>query len=551
VNDDLPRRVGAHLRSLLPRSSDYEGAARSWRHDILAGVTVGVVALPLALGFGVASGVSAAAGLITAIVAGFVAAIFGGSHVQVTGPTGAMAVVLLPIVHHYGVAAVPLVGCIAGVILVGASLLGAGRTLSYVPWPVIEGFTVGIAVVISLQQVPNALGVTAPKGSSTVLNAVHSVTTWLSSPSWAPLVITVATIALIELLRRVRRSLPSSLLAVLIVTCTTLWVVHVARIGTLPSSVGSLKWPSEWSETSQLLGAALAVAILAGLESLLSARVADGLADHGSYQPNRELFGQGLANMACSLFGGVPATGAIARTAVNVRAGARTRLSAISHSVILLVVLLFAGSLVARIPMAVLAAVLISTAFHMVDRHDVRSVITSTRGDAFIFIVSATLTVAVNLITAVEVGIVLAALLALTAISRSSGVEQDVSVVDRNESRDAQLLREKVVVFRLEGALFFGATQRFFREMTAADGIKVAILRMPQLQYLDATGARALGELVEDLGDQSVAVFLKGLRPEHERVVRSVASLQRIIDEGHAFSNLDEAIGHAREHIAA
>ena len=165
--------------------------------------------------------------------------------------------------------------------------------------------------------------------------------------------------------------------------------------------------------------------------------------------------------------------------------------------------------------------------------------------------VSATLTVAVNLITAVEVGIVLAALMALTAISRSSGAETDTSVVDRNEGRDAELLKKKVVVFRLEGALFFGATQRFFREMTAAEGIKVAILRMPQVQYLDATGARALGELVEDLGDQSISVFLKGLRPEHVRVIRSVPSLREIIDQGHNFANLDDAIDHARTHVAS
>jgi len=388
---------------LLPRRSDYAGLRRSWRGDIVAGITVGVVALPLALAFGITTGLGATAGLMTAIVAGFVAGLFGGSNVQVSGPTGAMTVVLVPIVARYGADAVFVVGLMAGVLVVAAACFRLGRYLAYIPWPVVEGFTVGIAIIIFLQQVPAALGVAKPDGENTAAIAARAVADGLSHASAEALALVAIVTLIMVVAPRIHRSVPASLLAVVVATLVAViagW--EVAEIGVLPSSLPVPSVPSfSGGRASDLLGAAFAIAALAAIESLLSAKVADGMADTGKHDPDRELFGQGLANLASPLFGGMPATGAIARTAVNVRAGARTRVSAIVHALFLVLVVLFAGPLVARIPLAVLAGVLMVTAVRMVEIHNVRAVLRSTRADAFVLVLTAVATVAFDLILAV------------------------------------------------------------------------------------------------------------------------------------------------------
>jgi SulP family sulfate permease len=313
---------------MLPRSADYAGLRSSWRADVLAGITVGVVALPLALAFGITTGLGAQAGLVTAIVAGAVAAVFGGSNVQVSGPTGAMTVVLVPLVARHGADAVYLVGVMAGVLIVIAAFARVGRLLAYIPWPVIEGFTIGIAAIIFLQQIPAALGVPRPEGENTAAVAIRALDDALSGAgSWASIALVALVAALMILLPRLRRSLPSSLIAVVVVTAVAeLAGLDVMSIGALPGSLPAPSLPDvSVGEVSDLISPALAVAALAAIESLLSAKVADGMSDSSRHDPDRELFGQGLANVASPLFGGMPATGAIARTAVNVRAGARTR----------------------------------------------------------------------------------------------------------------------------------------------------------------------------------------------------------------------------------
>ncbi|MCU1373039.1 MAG: sulfate transporter, partial [Actinomycetia bacterium] len=407
--------VVRRLTALLPRAADYAGLSRSWRGDVLAGLTVGVVALPLALAFGVTSGLGARAGLVTAIVAGVVAAVFGGSNVQVSGPTGAMTVVLVPVVARYGKDAVLVVGLLAGVLIVASAVAGFGRYLAFLPWPVIEGFTVGIAVIIFLQQVPAALGVLKPEGQNTVAVALRSAVRFLEgNGTFAAVAVLSAAVLLMVVLPRLHRALPSSLLAVAGATAVAQLGLDVDRIGTLPHSLPLPSLPSlSYQRVSDLFSAALAVAALAAIESLLSARVADGMADTGRCDPDRELFGQGLANVASSLFGGMPATGAVARTAVNVRAGARTRVAATTHAVVLLLVVLFAGPLVARIPLAALAGVLRVTAVRMVEVHNVRAVLRATRSDAVVLVVTASVTLAFDLIRAVEVGVAVAAFLAL------------------------------------------------------------------------------------------------------------------------------------------
>ncbi len=539
---------------LRPRRSDYDGLSKSWKTDIVAGLTVGIVALPLALAFGVTTGMGAAAGLMTAIVAGAVAAVFGGSNLQVSGPTGAMTVVLVPIVAHYGKAAVAVVAIMAGVLIIAAALLRAGRYLAYVPWPVVEGFTVGIATIIFLQQVPNALGVVKPAGENAALVAGRAVVDAFGSGTPAALGLVVLVAVLMTVLPRLHRSLPASLIAVVIATgVAELLSLPVNRIGALPSSLPLPSLPSlSAGQVSELFSAALAVAVLAALESLLSAKVADGMSDAPRHDPDRELFGQGLANIASPLFGGIPATGAIARTAVNVRAGARTRVSALVHCVVLVGVVYLGHGLVAKIPLAALAGVLMVTAVRMVEIHNIRSVVRATRSDALVFALTAIATIAFDLIVAVEIGIAVAAFLALRTLARSNPLIGEPGAAPAGEittDLEAALLADHIVTYRIDGALFFGAAQRFLTELTAVSDVRVVILRLPQLQMLDATGAHALGEIVAELEARHITVLLKGPRPEHLKVLRAVGALDRLAHERHCFETLDEALAHARVHV--
>lgn len=513
---------------------------------------MGVVALPLALAFGVTSGLGASAGVTTAIVAGIVAGILGGSNVQVSGPTGAMTVVLVPVVARYGADAVVIVGVIAGVFVVLAGVFRLGRALAYMPWPVIEGFTLGIAVIIFLQQVPAALGVTKPEGENTAVVAARAVSDSVSSGNTQAIALVAIVVAVMVVGPRMHRSLPASLLAVIVATVIAMaagW--EVVTIGVLPSAVPRLSLPSvELSDLSRFVGAAFAIALLAAIESLMSAKVADGMTDVERHDPDRELFGQGFANIAAPLFGGMPATGAIARTAVNVRAGARTRLASIAHSITLIAVVVFGAALVAEIPLAALAGVLMVTAVRMVEVHNVRSVLRSTRSDAVVLALTAVATVAFDLILAVEIGVAAAAILALRSVARTTTffptpIDREV---DTDEERE--LLREHIVAYRIDGALFFGATQRFLSDLTRVADVRVVILRLPDLQMLDATGAQAIGEIVDDLERRSITVLLKGPRPEHQRLLGSVGALDHLATEHHVFERFDDAIAHARLHVA-
>ena len=362
-------------------------------------MTVAVVALPLALGFGVASGLGAKAGLITAIVAGIVAGVFGGSNVQVSGPTGAMTVVLVPVVASVGPSGVVIVALLAGAVLMLAGAARLGRYAGLLPWPVIEGFTLGIAMLIFLQEVPAALGVAKPHGVNTAAVAVRALGRW-DGQDWSALAVVGLVAALMSGLPRLHRALPASLLAVAAATALSeLTGLSVTRIGSIPGGLPAPSLPAlSAGRVSSVLGAVLAVAALAGVESLLSAKVADGMADTDPHDPNRELFGQGLANVAVSFFGGMPATGAIARTAVNVRAGGRTRASAIIHGVVLAVVAIALAPVLSRIPLAALAGVLIVTAVRMVEFGTVRRILRSTRSDALLLASTAAATVAFNLV---------------------------------------------------------------------------------------------------------------------------------------------------------
>ncbi len=536
------------LGRLLPRRSDYRGLRRSSRRDILAGVTVGVVALPLALAFGISSGVGAAAGLITAVVAGLVAAVFGGSNVQVSGPTGAMAVVLAPIVSQHGLGSVALVTMAAGIIVLAAGATGLGRAVTFIPWPVIEGFTLGIAAIIFLQQVPTALGAAAPAGQRT-LQAAWTTATDAEWPTlWRTLTVTAFVAALMILLPRVHRGIPESLTAVVAATVLVAAIgFPVTTIGALPSQLPIPVLPhADAGALRALSSAALAIAALAAIESLLSARVAATMSPTGPYNPDRELIGQGLASVASGAFGGMPATGAIARTAVNVRSGARTRVSAITHSLLLLGVVYLATGPVSAIPLSALSGVLMVTSFRMISARTVRRILRSTRSDAAIFVLTATVTVCFDLIEAVEIGVLFAAFFALRTVARRS------SVVRQELPGPRQPGDERIALLQLDGAMFFGAAERISHAITDTERpeVSVVIIRMSQLGMLDATGAHTLAEISEELESRGITVIIKGVRPEHMALLANVGIVEALRHENHLIDSLEDAVAHARRHAA-
>lgn len=534
-----------HLRELLPNKLDWAPVRTTWRVDLVAGITVGIVALPLALAFGVSSGVGAAAGLVTAIIAGAVAAIFGGSNVQVSGPTGAMVVILAPIVAQYGAGAVALLSLMAGFLVLLLGLFRLGRAVSLIPWPVVEGFTLGIGVIIFLQQVPMAVGTSVVPGHNTFVAATEAI----RAATWPTALITLAVVvgvaAVVLLAPKLHRALPGSLIGVIVATIVVELVgADIPRIGELPNSLPAPSIPYvDLSLITTLSGAAFAVALLAAIESLLSARVAAGMASTGSYHPDRELVGQGLASMASGLFGGMPATGAIARTAVNVRSGARTRLSAVVHAVVLLAVVYLAATLVSRIPLAALAGVLMVTATRMMSVKTARSILTSTRSDAVVFAATAIVTVAFDLIQAILIGVLAAAFFALRTLAGASGVIREQIP---GEPVDGD---EHIAVFRLDGAMFFGAAERVINEVDRVHSVQVVILRLSHLNILDASGAHALAEIVERLEARQITVLLKGLQDKHVRLVTNVGVLEALRHEKHLFAEMDDAVEHARSHV--
>ena len=538
------------FRTYLPSRLDYEGLRSSWKADVLAGVTVGIVALPLALAFGVSSGVGAEAGLITAVVAGLVAAVMGGSQVQVSGPTGAMVVVLAPVVMTHGAASVPLVSIMAGLMVCALGITGLGRAVAFIPWPVVEGFTLGIAAIIFLQQVPSATGTEGIPGHNIVVTAVESASQATAPTATLTLSMVLGAALIMLIVPKLHKSLPSSLIAVLVVTVVAeLLQLDVPRIGAMPSSLPAPEVPSlDMAMLGGLLMPAVAIAMLAAIESLLSARVGAGMAGPhgrvtGSYSPDRELSGQGLASIAAGLFGGMPATGAIARTAVNVRSGAKTRLSAILHALVLLAIIYLAAGLVSKIPLAVLAGILMVTATRMISKRTVHAILRSTRSDAAVFILTALITLAFDLIVAIEIGLAAAALLTLRKFASLSGVRRE-TIAGTPVAGD-----EHVAVFTLGGAMFFGAAERILQEISDVKDIQVAIIRLSQVRMLDATGAHALVEVISALELRGITVLLKGVRPEHLALVTNVGVIRSLRHHKHLFTDLPAAVEHARSHV--
>lgn len=543
------RGVLRQTTAFLPSRADY-ASSRPGR-DLLAGVMVALVALPLALGFGASSGLGAGAGIVTAVVAGAVAAVFGGSRVQVSGPTGAMTVVLVPIIAQHGASGVLVVGLLAGLMLVALGYAGAGRFIRYVPVPVVEGFTLGIAVIIGLQQAPAALGVQVHAEKVVVL-AGKAVSAWLADPVWTPVLMTLGVGALVLLVARVRPALPGALIAVVVATAgNALFGWGAAPIGAIPSGLPAPRLPTvPLGDLDSLLLPAMAVAVLAALESLLSATVADAMSVGQRHEPNRELVGQGLANLAAPLFGGIPATAAIARTAVNVRAGATSRLAALVHALVLLTAVLVAARWVGQIPLAALAGVLIATALRMVKVSSLRPLLRATRGDAVVLVLTALATIAFDLVTAVLVGLVLAGFFALRQAARAARLEEVPLDEGDHSDEERALLDEHIVAYRIDGPLFFAAAHDFLLELADVTRVSVVVLRMSRVTVIDATGASVLADTVSRLEGRGITVMLSGVQSRHRKVLGELGVYDRLAHERHLFATTPEAITHARMHAA-
>ncbi|MGW1242289.1 SulP family inorganic anion transporter [Streptomyces bobili] len=545
-------RIRGRIAALLPGRDDLAELRRDPRRDLLAGLTVAVVALPLALGFGVSSGLGAEAGLATAVVAGALAAVFGGSNLQVSGPTGAMTVVLVPIVAAHGPTGVLTVGLMAGAMLVALALLRAGTYMQYVPAPVVEGFTLGIACVIGLQQIPNALGVPRPEGDRVLVVTWHAMEEFARNPNWTAAAFALAVAAVMLAGARRRPTVPFSILAVIAATV----VAEVAGldaakpIGDLPSGLPA---PSlaflDPGTLGSLLTPAVAVAALAALESLLSASVADGMTVGQKHDPDRELFGQGLANLAAPLFGGVPATGAIARTAVNVRTGAGSRLAALTHAAILAVIVFAAAPLVSRIPLAALAGVLLATAVRMVEVGSLRAMAKATRSDALILVLTAVATLVLDLVYAVIIGLVVAGALALRAVAKQARLEEVPLDRGDHSAEEHALLAEHIVAYRIDGPLFFAGAHRFLLELAEVADVRVVILRMSRVTTIDATGALVLKDAVEKLHRRGIVVMTSGIRAGQRQVLDSVGALELLRLEGREYAGTPEAIKAAHSYL--
>lgn len=485
--------------------------------DSLSGVVVGVLALPLAIAFAVASGVSPDKGLITAIIGGFLISLLGGSRVQIGGPTGAFIVIVYGIVEQYGFDGLVISTVLAGFMLVGFGILKLGSLLKYFPHPLIIGFTSGIALVIFSTQIKDALGLDIAKVPSafgqkwaTYLANIHTI-------NYAAFALTVATILITIYAKKLTRKVPGAFIAILLATfAVQLFHIPVTTIesffGEIPNNFHLSIPDFKWENLHNYIVPAMTIALLGGIESLLSAVVSDGMIG-GKHRSNTELIAQGIANIVTPFFGGIPATGAIARTATNVKNGGRTPIAGIVHAITLLLIMLFLGKWAKLIPMSALAGVLIVVSYNMSEWRSFRSVLKGSFFDSIILLTTFILTVWVDLTVAIQVGVVLSALLFMKRMSDLTDKNID-DPVDRDVLDDYSSIPKGISVYEISGPLFFASARRY-AEIIEDLGIKnkVLIVRMRHVPFIDLTGIKNLKEVIATLQEEGTTVILSGVQP--------------------------------------
>lgn len=529
-------------------------------NDLIAGISVGVIALPLAMAFAIGSGLSPERGIYTAIIAGFLISALGGSRVQIGGPTGAFVVIVFDIVQRQGYEGLIVATLIAGIILLLMGFFRLGGLLKFIPYPVITGFTSGIALIIFTSQIKDFLGLSIPITPSGFVEQWSTYWKYLSSYNFTATILAIVATLMILFFRRYYPKMPGAIIAVIFVTLlVVIFRLPVetiqSKFGGIPRDLPSPTWPSfSLSSIRALMPDAITIALLAAIESLLSAVVADGMTGR-QHKSNCELVAQGIANMGSVLFGGIPATGAIARTATNIRLGGKTPLSGMVHAITLLLILLFLAPLAAQIPLCALAAILVVVAWNMSELDHFIDILKTEKGDAAILLVTFGLTILIDLTVAVEVGVLLAAVIFMKRMSDASHLQIYRKAVGENINEETELSDREAIykkeippgvkVFELEGPLFFGASDLFdeaIRLYEASD--KIFILRLRKMMLIDASGLHALEMFKSNCHKRGVILVFSEIREQIKKPLIKAGIIEKH-EEDRAFDHIDEAIDFA------
>lgn len=540
-------------KSILCLRANY--TRRNFLSDLIAGLTVGLVALPLAMAFGIASGVTPQAGIYTAVVAGFLISALGGSRLQIGGPTGAFVVIVAGIVAVHGVSGLLMVTLIAGLILILMAATGLGTAVKYIPRPVTIGFTNGIAVLIASTQVKDFLGLDIAAVPSEFVLRMTALMNSLGSFNWSALLLGVGSLLILLLLPRLTKRVPASIVALVLATVAVpLFGIPVETIGSkfggIPTGLPHVSLPQVRPELIvPLLPAAVTVAMLAAIESLLSAVVADNMSGD-KHNSNVELLAQGIANLAVPFVGGIPATGAIARTATNIRSGARSPVSGMVHALTLLVILLVAAPLARFIPLATLAAILFVVAYNMSEWREVRTILKLSKADIVVWMMTFGLTVLADLTVAVEIGMLFAALLYIYRVSQTTTVApvtEEYIEDGRPHILQDKLLPTYVLVLRIHGPFLFGATEKLSEATVDVDSLPpVVILRLRNMTAIDATGLHELEKLAHRLRETGRTLLLCGARSQPAQLLRQ-SPLLEYLGEENMLPHVEAALSRARE----
>ena len=538
---------------LLISLRDYN--TQKFTQDLAAGLTVGLVALPLAMAFGISSGVTPQAGLYTAVVAGFIISALGGSRVQIGGPTGAFVVIVAGIIAKFGMGGLAVVTLMAGAMLVVMGLTGLGSAVRFIPRPVTIGFTNGIALLIASTEIKDFFGLTTPPVPSEFLGRMRVLAANIGSANGAAIAIACVSLAIILLLPRWTKRIPGSIVALVVGTAATVFF-HLpvetigSRFGGIPSGLPSFHLPDLRSvNVVPLIPAAFTVAMLAAFESLLSAVVADGMIG-GRHNSNMELVAQGVANLLSPLFGGIPATGAIARTATNIRSGGKTPVAGLIHALTLMVILLVAAPIARFIPLSTLAAVLCVVAYNMGEWHEIGIIVRLSKTDITVWAATFLLTVFADLTVAVEVGMALAALLYIHRISETTSVARVTPAYVRDGQ--AHILQDKplppyVTILRIHGPFLFGTTEKLTAATRDLSGFPaVVVLRLRNMTALDATGLHAMAVLAKRLRQSGRTLLLCAARDQPEKLIEQSDFVDQIGREN-ILPNVEAALNRAEE----
>lgn len=527
--------------------------------DVTAGLIVGIVALPLAIAFAIASGVSPDKGLITAIIAGLIISALGGSRVQIGGPTGAFIVIIYAIVHEHGVNGLTIATFMAGFILIAMGLARLGNLLKYIPYPLIVGFTSGIAVIIFSSQIKDFFGLTIQTVPTDFIDKWKVYASNFGRINWIAVAIAMTTIFIAFNFQRITSKIPGSIVAILLSTVAVYWFkLPVTTIettfGNIPNHISLPSVPHiDYETVKALIQPAFAIALLGGIESLLSAVVADGMIG-GRHRSNAELVAQGTANCFSAMFGGIPATGAIARTATNIKNGGRTPIAGIIHAIVLLLIMLLLAPFAKLIPMACLSGILIVVAYHMSELRQFKSLLKGNKLDVLILLVTFFLTVFFDLIIAIEVGIVLSSFVLMKRMSESISIQNvaDIFQVQNGSAEklfedELPVLPEGVAVYEISGALFFGAAQVFQDTINRLhQNPKVLILRMRHVPFIDSTGIHRLKVIIRQFENQEVSVILSGVN-QQVRLDLEKADIYTALSKDNLLDNIDASLKRANE----